>query len=210
MRSFLGQHPLLAGFTITYLLAAGIGTVATGNMEFVFYLVTVCLLAAAVLWLHSRVELSSAALWGLSLWGVLHMAGGLVPIPSAWVRDDSQAVLYSWWLVDGWLKFDHVVHAFGFAVATVCCWQGLRAQLAAASGKDRDRVEPRLGAVMLAGLAGCGLGAMNEVVEFTATVLVPETNVGGYLNTALDLVANFVGATLAAGWLWIRGRSGRR
>lgn len=200
---------MLAGFTITYLVAAGIGTVVTGNMEFVFYLFTVCLLAVMVLMIHSRVGFSAAVLWGLSLWGAMHMAGGLIPIPSAWVRDDSQAVLYSWWLVDGWLKYDHAVHAFGFAVATVCCWQGLRAQLAAASGRARNRIMPGLGAVLLAGLAGCGLGALNEVVEFAATQLMPETNVGGYFNTALDLVANFVGATLAAVWLWVRGRSDR-
>jgi hypothetical protein len=35
------------------------------------------------------------------------------------------------------------------------------------------------------------------VVEFAATRLLPETNVGGYDNTGWDLVANLVG-TLAA------------
>jgi hypothetical protein len=45
--------------------------------------------------------------------------------------------------------------------------------------------------------AGLGAGALNEIIEFLATVLVPETNVGGYINTALDLVSNLVGATIA-------------
>lgn len=39
--------------------------------------------------------------------------------------------------------------------------------------------------------------SMNEIVEFSATVLVPDTNVGGYENTAIDLVANLLGACLA-------------
>ena len=39
--------------------------------------------------------------------------------------------------------------------------------------------------------------ALNEIVEFVATLLVPDTNVGGYRNTGWDLVANLVGATLA-------------
>lgn len=49
-----------------------------------------------------------------------------------------------------------------------------------------------------------GFGAANEVIEFLATIILPETNVGGYENTGWDLVANFVGSLLAAvviyGW----------
>ncbi len=43
-----------------------------------------------------------------------------------------------------------------------------------------------------------GLGAMNELVEFAATKLLPGTNVGGYDNTGWDLVANLVGCVIAA------------
>jgi hypothetical protein len=39
-----------------------------------------------------------------------------------------------------------------------------------------------------------GLGALNELIEFTAALIMAQTNVGGYLNTGWDLVANFVGA----------------
>jgi hypothetical protein len=46
---------------------------------------------------------------------------------------------------------------------------------------------------------------LNEIVEFAATLLVPETNVGGYLNTGWDLVANATGATTAALVIWLRG-----
>jgi putative membrane protein len=42
-----------------------------------------------------------------------------------------------------------------------------------------------------------GLGALNEIVEFAAVVASPSTGVGGYYNTALDLVFNGLGATLA-------------
>jgi len=52
-----------------------------------------------------------------------------------------------------------------------------------------------------------GLGALNEVVEFAATLLVPETNVGGYLNTGWDLVANAIGAATAALIIWLRRAS---
>ena len=42
-----------------------------------------------------------------------------------------------------------------------------------------------------------GFGAMNELVEFAATMTMPDTNVGGYVNTGFDLVANFIGASAA-------------
>ena len=35
------------------------------------------------------------------------------------------------------------------------------------------------------------------MIEFTAVLMVPDTNVGGYYNTALDLVFNFAGALIA-------------
>lgn len=50
---------------------------------------------------------------------------------------------------------------------------------------------------MLIALMGCGFGAINEIVEFLAVVALPETGVGGYANTLLDLVFNFVGALSA-------------
>ena len=46
-------------------------------------------------------------------------------------------------------------------------------------------------------LAAMGLGAVNEIIEFLAVLSVPETNVGGYVNTALDLVFNAGGAVSA-------------
>ncbi len=52
--------------------------------------------------------------------------------------------------------------------------------------------------LVLVAAAGMGFGAMNEVVEFIATLTMPETNVGGYINTGWDLVSNLTGCTLAA------------
>ena len=52
-----------------------------------------------------------------------------------------------------------------------------------------------------------GLGAVNEIIEFSAVLAVPETNVGGYYNTALDLVFNGSGAILA---MWLVARQERR
>jgi hypothetical protein len=52
-----------------------------------------------------------------------------------------------------------------------------------------------------------GLGAVNEIIEFVAVLSVPDTNVGGYLNTALDLIFNALGAIVA---MLLVARSGHR
>ena len=47
---------------------------------------------------------------------------------------------------------------------------------------------------------------LHEIVEFNVTVFVPETGVGGFINTSLDLVADLIGAILAM--IYIRIRKG--
>ena len=46
-------------------------------------------------------------------------------------------------------------------------------------------------------LGGMGIGALNEIIEFAAVVIFGQTGVGGYWNTALDLVFNLLGAIAA-------------
>ena len=185
----------MAAFTIAYTLAAALATTRTSNAEFLIYLGVMVVLIGLVGLLHWSIRLSPGALWGLSLWGFLHMAGGLVPVPASWPIAGEIRVLYSWWLIPGWLKYDMVVHAYGFGITTWVCWQGLCAALRNRSAAD---VRPAAGLLILCVAAGMGFGALNEIVEFIATLTVPETNVGGYVNTGWDLVSNLVGAVAAA------------
>lgn len=177
-------------FTLLYMLAAVPGAWLSGNSEFVFYIVVMAVLIVCVIGLHLRVGLSTGALWCLAVWGGLHMAGGLVPVPEGWPINGDIRVLYSLWLIPDLFKYDHLVHAFGFGTTTWVCWQSLRAAWLGA--------RPTLGVLTLCAAAGMGFGAMNEVVEFIATLTVPETNVGGYINTGWDLVANLSGCVVAA------------
>ncbi len=181
-------------FTVAYLVLSAIAAVLRGNQEFIFYIGVVVLLMGAVLAVHRRVQLSSGALWALSIWGLAHMMGGLVIVPEGWPVNGENRVLYSLWLIPGRLKYDHIVHAYGFGTTTWVCWQGLRAILRS----YKDTVQPTFGMMVLSAAAGLGFGALNEVVEFAATLLVPETNVGGYVNTGWDLVSNTVGAIVVA------------
>lgn len=185
----------VASFTAAYLLIAVVGAFANGNGEFVFYIVVMLVLAGFVGLVHVRIGLPEAALWALSIWGLAHMAGGLIAVPDTWPTHGPNSVLYSLWLVPDHLKYDQLVHAYGFGVTTWICWLGLHASL---SGCGVE-ASPTPGRLLLVWAAGQGFGALNEVIEFAATLLVPETNVGGYRNTGWDLVANLVGATIAVG-----------
>ncbi len=191
------SKPLIA-FTAAYLLTAVIAAAVQQNIEFVFYLVVMGVLVSVVFVVHSKVHLSAGLLWGLSLWGLLHMAGGLLPLPAAWTQEGSQAVLYSWWIIPERLKYDQVVHAFGFALCTWLSFQVLRKNVYRQTGQW-----PRatFGLCFLSGICGMGFGALNEVIEFIAVLTIPNTNVGGYENTGWDLVSNLVGSAIAAVWL---------
>jgi uncharacterized membrane protein YjdF len=120
------------------------------------------------------------------------MAGGLIPF--------GEGVLYNAGLGDTVVHYDRVVHAFGFGVATIACWETLVA--------INPTVTLTPGTAVLVALMGMGVGAANEVVEFAASHLFA-SNVGGYENTGWDLVANLLGCTVASTLLYLnRVRAG--
>ena len=188
-------------FTLAYMALSVPLVLLRGNTEFLLYIIVLVVILGAIWSIHSRVRLTLLSLWGLSLWGAAHLAGGLVVMPEGWIVNAPSRVLYSWWIVPGYLKYDNIIHACGFAITTWVCWQGLQAII----GRGNP-VRPTVGMMTLSAAAGMGFGALNEVVEFAVTIVVPETNVGGYVNTGWDMVANFVGATVAASLIWFLGR----
>lgn len=193
----------LSAFTALYMLAAVVGSLAQGNSEFVFYIVVMLVLVSIVALVHRVVTLSSALLWALSIWGLAHMAGGLLPLPIGWPYNGEHAVLYSWWIIPQKLKYDQIVHAYGFGVTTWVCWHCMKS---AFQRKQGIQLQPTFGMMVICAAAGVGFGALNEVVEFIAVLTIPNTNVGGYENTGWDLVANLIGASTAA--FMIRFRHG--
>jgi hypothetical protein len=174
----------LAGFT-------GIG-LATGAKLTLPYLVIVAALVVVVARLDARYHLGTAVLWALAIWGCAHMAGGVVHL-------DRERILYNAVFRPDLFRYDRLVHAFGFGSATVACGRILRHWLPG----GRFDTAP----LVLVVLAGMGVGGINEVFEFSATLLIEDTNVGGYDNTGWDLVFDLAGAIVAGTWL--RARAGR-
>ncbi len=186
-----------------YLVVAITAAVTQQNWEFLkIYIPFFIVIAGVVALMHSRVNFSKTLLWSLTLWGALHLAGGLVRIPDGWSFHGDHQVLYSWWVIGQWLKYDHVVHVFGFGSCTWLSWEALRASIQYRLGR---KLYPSMGMIFLCIFAGMGLGAMNEIIEFIAVLSIPNTNVGGYFNTGWDLVANLAGCLIAGVLILFRG-----
>ena len=106
-------------FNFFYMAGFCVLALVRNNGEFMFYAFFMVVIMAAVTALHSRVHLSPLVLWMLSVWGFLHMAGGTLPLPEPW------GVLYNFRFIENGLRYDQVIHAYGFAAATTACWEVL-------------------------------------------------------------------------------------
>ena len=185
----------LAIFTTLYIIAAAISAELTNNTEFIFYLGVMIVTIAGTMFIHHRVRLPIPLLWCLSIWGLLHMMGGMVPASGTWQTTGHINVLYNLWLIPGYLRYDQLIHAYGFAITAWLCWECLSYIVRSYS---QANLAPTFGALTLCVFASNGLGALNEVIEFMATLLFAETNVGDYTNMSWDLVFNLIGSIIAA------------
>lgn len=164
-------------FIIAYLLAAAllIWAALGGNSEFLLYGITVLAVVALLHRGDRSLHFSVRLLWGVNVWILLHILGGLLPV--------GDSVLYSWVMIDlvgppySILKYDQLVHIYCYFIVSMLLWQVTLAL-------HSDRSFALLATITV--LATCGIGSLNEIVEFATTVLVADTNVGDYTNTALD------------------------
>ena len=180
----------VAAFVILYLAVFSAWFFSIGNNEFIIYIVTMLVLLGLIGSTLRVGEYPAPMLWALALWGLLHCAGGGVPV--------GDQVLYATQVIaligDGTtemtlLKYDQLVHALGFGITAWVLWHVLTRHYRETRGSWTAYIFPAL--------ASMGLGAVNEIIEFSAVVAVQDTGVGGYVNTALDLCFNGAGAVIA-------------
>jgi uncharacterized membrane protein YjdF len=161
---------------------------ATKNYEFIFYVSIVIAVYILMVFMTRHFKFSTSLLLGMSVWAWLHMAGGAIPI--------GDGVLYSLELVpivgtgDSFiLKYDQVVHMFGIFMTTI-----MAKHLLARFFTQKVNWAVAYASLVLIGM---GFGAINETIEFIAVVVIPETGVGGYENTMIDIIFNALGAVAA-------------
>lgn len=88
-------------------------------------------------------------------------------------------------------RYDQLTHLIGFGIAGLAVLEQFTPWLHAPS---------RVAVATVALLGGLATGAINEMLEFLLTRIVPSTNVGDFTNTGWDLVANGIGSLIAAAW----------
>jgi len=188
-----GRQWFVTLFTLAYTGGFAVYYTLIRDYEFLWYIATLLLFFFLILFTIHRTGLTITVLWALSVWGLLHMMGGGVPV--------GDSVLYAYVVYPLYgtgesaiIKFDQIVHAYGFAVTALTLFTTFRPHWKGSIGLLAFAVA----------LGAMGLGAVNEIVEFAAVVTIPDTGVGGYFNTGLDLVANAIGAIAVSVWLYVR------
>ena len=156
------------------------------NYEFVVYIGVIIFFSIIIILTNKKVQYPNMVLWGLTLWALLHMSGGGVYIYGKKLYEIILIPLSTTYAI---FKYDQFVHIIGFGVSTLLMHHLLKPYLKEKTGTVAIPI------VII--MAGLGVGALNEIIEFIVTVIVPETGVGGYTNTSLDLVADLIGAIIA-------------
>jgi putative membrane protein len=192
-----GQLPILVVNIVSLTVFTGV-VVSSGSYGLLSYVALIVLVLLVILATDKRIAYPNGLVWGLTLWALLHMLGGGVRIGDTTLYATIVIPLSKTYPI---LRYDQFVHMIGFGVATLLMHHLLKPLL---------KPDPRRWKTLyvVVGMAGMGVGALNELVEFAATQLASETGVGGYMNTCLDLVANMIGAILALVFLRIREERG--
>ncbi len=186
---FTNHHYAVIGFSALYLFLGGLYFLRDFNLEFVIYVAVIVVIFSGVFTTLRATQFPVWMLWLLSIWGLMHVAGGAV--------QTVDGVLFAYKIYPFMdyggdfyiLKYDQVVHGYLYALVALMSYHTLRVPL---------QIK---GHTMLVALAACmisvGISGLNEIMEFLIAVTMERNGVGGYENAMLDLIFNFSGAALA-------------
>lgn len=171
-------------FLCAVVLLTGLGLIRHDTARLRPYL-QVAVMLVVLTWLADRVAHFSRTMVGaLTSVAIVHLIGGLMtPVGNA-------PTFYETWLIDGVLKFDQVAHMWGTAILTVASAQII---LGLFGREHRGRVAVSFVAALMA----CGMGAVNELIEFLFGLSNNNLHAGGLENTGWDLAFNLAGAVIA-------------
>ena len=179
--STITRHPWITGISAVHVTAWTIYGLDAGSRLAFPYLLWMLSAGCLVFLVDSRVRFSTEVLMLLSLSGFFHMAGGNVVINGDFLYEQT------WGLVG----YDHFIHILGLGTAGLAVWEATSRMLRAFGGKE---------AAVVTFLGAHAVGTVIEVGEYLATLVMHEVRVGDYANNMQDLIANMVGALLAAWW----------
>jgi len=183
-------------YIISFLLA-GLLTLLTiifQNYEFLLYAITVVILIIILYKTDQYFNYKQLGLWLFNIWLVLHVLGGLASYQGVRLYDLILLNLVG----DPYhiLKYDQFVHFYCYVVMSILMWSMVQ--------KIMKQNASSAVVCVITILAASSLGAINEIIEFFAFVMLGTEGVGGYINTAIDLVANFLGAVTGTLYMYAK------
>jgi uncharacterized membrane protein YjdF len=137
-------------------LAAVFGSIflLNRNYEFIIYVGVIIVFLILIGVTFFRVAYSTVTLTGLTIWSLMHMAGGGVYINNVRLYDIILIPLSQTYPI---LRYDQLVHLFGFAAATLTMFDLLRPLL-------KENLQHFVALSIVVIMAGLGEGAYNEIV----------------------------------------------
>ena len=173
-----------AVFTVAYTIFFLVHSVVSKNYEFMFYSFVLLVLLFVLILVYRRYQFSVWMIISLSVFGLLHLAGGSL-YPDG-VR------LYDFPFFGGLFHFDNIVHTTGIFLTTIILYNLISPFI------DQRVKDKYIIFYFLLILMALGIGSLNEIVELIAVLYFQAAKgVGGYLNNAFDIVFNTFGSTLA-------------
>jgi len=183
--------------TYTFILAMLIYFLSIGNYEFIGYAAVVSLLFYAVIILQKKYDLPILSVWFFSIWVASHFLGGAVYIGGTKLYDLLLINIFNGSGISPefiMLKYDQLVHAYCYFAFSIIIYFILKKHMKSKQG-------PAL--VVFTILSAIGIGLLNEIIEFGMVIFADAAAaVGGYYNTALDLVFNLIGAIVGTGYAY--------
>ena len=184
--------PYILSFFLAGLLT--LLTIIFQNYEFLLYAVTVVILIIILYKTDQYFKYKKLGLWLFNIWLVLHILGGLASYQDVRFYDLMLLNLVG----DPYyiLKYDQFVHFYCYVVMSILMWSVVQNIM------KQDASSAVVCVVTI--LAASSIGAINEIIEFFAVVVLDTDGVGGYINTAIDLVANLLGAIVGTIYMYVK------
>jgi putative membrane protein len=179
---------ILLAFMIIFLVTFLSYFILNKNYEFSGYGLVVGILFFTLIWLNKYYNFPLTALWLFAIWVILHMLGGSVYIGAIRLYD---LVLINFIDFGGEfviLKYDQLIHTYCFFAFATLVYFVLKKHMS--KGQTAALIVFTI-------LSTIGISLLNEIIEFGMVVFAGAAEaVGGYYNTALDMVFNLIGACL--------------
>tara|TARA_Y100000034_G_C6877583_1_gene401614 strand:- start:348 stop:929 length:582 start_codon:yes stop_codon:yes gene_type:complete len=175
----------IVSITFLILVALLVRALLARNYEFIVYWVVLVALFLVIIVLDKKYKYPVSAVLFFSIWSIMHMSGGQFKINGVRVYDTILVNVIG----DPYniFKYDQLMHVVAYFAISILVYFTL---------KKHMKINSKA-LTVVAILAALGIGLLNEIIEFAMVIWADAAaEVGGYYNTALDLVFNFVGAVL--------------